>query len=139
VIKPFDDLKLAQAFHGHLGANLVIGIKMGNFAVEALRPECCFRLRAEVYCPARPPVSCLIDGIQLSTGCTMGKKNIIHIVSDDPVKAVFTNTVTGESVSLQLVEGFIEETVRWTDEAGEQEASERTWNTADNKIFRTCE
>ncbi len=134
-MKPFTDLDAAAAFHGHLGPNLIIGMKMGNHAITALQPENCFKLQTEVHCPARPPVSCVIDGLQLSTGCTMGKKSITHIVSDGPVKVIVTNTSTGDSVAMQVVDGFIEKAGGWMKEIGEVEASQRTWATHDAQVF----
>lgn len=134
-MKPFVDLDAAAAFHGHLGPNLIIGIKMGNRAIAVLQPENCFKLHTEVRCPARPPVSCIIDGLQLSTGCTMGKKSIEHVVSDGPVEVIVTNTSTGNSITMQVVDGFIEKAVAWMNEVGEVEASKRTWTTDDEQVF----
>jgi formylmethanofuran dehydrogenase subunit E len=138
-MKPFDNLALAQAFHGHLGPNLVIGIKMGNWAVAALKPQCCFHLRAEVHCPARPPVSCIIDGIQLSTGCTMGKANIDHVVGEGSVKATIVDTSSGKSVTMQVADGFIENAAEWVDQMGEVQASVRTWEADDGHVFAVLE
>jgi len=134
-MRQFTDLEIAKRFHGHLGPNLVIGIKMGNCATAALLPQSCFRLAAEVHCPAAPPVSCVLDGVQLATGCTMGKGNIRHVISDERVKAVFTNTDSGESITLTLREGAIEKTKGWVQEFGEEEASVMTWQAPDDEIF----
>jgi len=134
-MKPFTDLDAAAAFHGHLGPNLIIGIKMGNHAIGVLQPENCFKLQTEVHCPARPPVSCIIDGLQLSTGCTMGKKSIEHVVSDGPVKVIVTNTSTQKSIAMQVADGFIEKAVAWMSEVGEVEASKRTWDADDEQVF----
>lgn len=135
-MKPFTDLDAAAAFHGHLGPNLVIGIKMGNHAIAVLQPENCFKLQTEVHCPARPPVSCIIDGLQLSTGCTMGKKSIEHVVSDGPVKVIVTNTSTGNSIAMEVIDGFIEKAVGWMEQMGEVEASKLTWATDDAQVFK---
>lgn len=137
-MKPFTDLEFAKSFHGHFGPYLVIGIKMGNRAVTMLGADTCFHLKAEVRCAAGPPPSCVLDGIQLSTGCTMGKKNISHIVSDDGVEAVFTNTDTGQSVTIRVNESFINQAVRRLNELGEEEASLMTWNAKDDEVFTAC-
>ena len=63
-------------FHGHLGPFLVIGIKMGNLALKKLNSTGYTDLKVEVETGTTPPISCLIDGIQISTGCTLGKGNI---------------------------------------------------------------
>ena len=71
-------LRRATAFHGHLGPWLVLGLRAGRHAARALDADP-FRLRALVRCPARTPYSCFIDGVQLGSGCTMGKRNVRHI------------------------------------------------------------
>jgi formylmethanofuran dehydrogenase subunit E len=68
----------ARRLHGHLGPFLVIGVKMGMAAKKALgvsNEECIF-LRAEANVPIFPPYSCLLDGIQVSTTCTVGNQRL---------------------------------------------------------------
>jgi len=66
----------ARQFHGHLGAWLVLGLRAGEYGVKRLEAEKWFGLRVLVECQTRPPERCLVDGLQLSTGCTYGKGNI---------------------------------------------------------------
>jgi len=40
-------------------------------------------LRAEVKLPYRIPISCLLDGVQYSTGCTVGNKRLCFKDSTD--------------------------------------------------------
>ncbi|WP_316965946.1 formylmethanofuran dehydrogenase subunit E family protein [Candidatus Methanocrinis natronophilus] len=65
----------AVEFHGHLGPFLVLGVRMGLFARRELDSA-----MGEMEVVARtggvPSLSCLLDGIQISTGCTMGKGKI---------------------------------------------------------------
>jgi len=65
----------AVKFHGHLGPFLVLGLKAGLHANEVLGKDC-FKTKAIVETELKPPYSCFIDGIQITTGCTMGKCNI---------------------------------------------------------------
>jgi len=65
----------AVRFHGHLGPFLILGLKAGLFANMLLGKDY-FRARAIVETEPVPPCSCFIDGIQIATGCTMGKANI---------------------------------------------------------------
>lgn len=70
------------AFHGHLGPFIVLGYRMGRY----VRRNFCndpFQLRAVVYCSGRPPDSCIADGIQIGSGCTLGKRNIEIVVSGE--------------------------------------------------------
>lgn len=69
-------LKAGISFHGHLGPYLVLGIRMGLLAVGALKPSGLHELSATVWTATSPPKSCLLDGVQISSGCTLGKANI---------------------------------------------------------------
>ena len=70
-------LRQAAAFHGHLGPWLVLGLKAGTHARRKLAASP-FELNARIFCPAGMPYTCFVDGIQFSSGCTMGKGNISH-------------------------------------------------------------
>lgn len=67
-----EELIPLKRFHGHLGPYVVIGYRMDKIAKERFPGK----LFAVVFTGRYPPMSCLIDGIQMSTGCTMGKNNI---------------------------------------------------------------
>jgi formylmethanofuran dehydrogenase subunit E len=68
----------AQKLHGHLGPFLVIGVRMGMIAKKALSvsDDQCGLLKASVKVPLFPPFSCLLDGIQASTSCTVGNQRL---------------------------------------------------------------
>jgi formylmethanofuran dehydrogenase subunit E len=70
-----DLLKRLVDFHGHLGPFLVLGLKAGMLANSRLGKDC-FKMTAVVAARGIPPYSCLVDGVQFVTGCTMGKGNI---------------------------------------------------------------
>lgn len=63
----------AARFHGHLGPYLALGVRIG---VAALRELGAVRgdrdLSATVALRPLPPLSCLLDGVQVVTGCTLG-------------------------------------------------------------------
>ena len=63
-------------FHGHLGPFLVAGIRMGLLALEVLSSPGYFDIQAESETGTGPPLSCLTDGVQIGSGCTLGKGNI---------------------------------------------------------------
>ena len=69
-------LSEAIDFHGHLGPYLVLGLLMGKYALKNLKAEKYFGLTIKVKGAYTKPESCLIDGLQLSTGATFGKGNI---------------------------------------------------------------
>lgn len=69
-------LREAIKFHGHLGPYLVLGILAGKLALNRLKAKKYFGLKVIVWGASEKPRSCLIDGLQLSTGATYGKGNI---------------------------------------------------------------
>jgi len=94
-----ETLKKIEKFHGHLGPYVVIGYKMGEIANKHLGSNS-FSKKAFVWTGTTPPLSCIIDGIQMSSGCTLGKGNItIH--SKDIPKAQFTNN-NGKRIEIML-------------------------------------
>ena len=68
-------LKEAVKFHGHLGAFLVLGLKAGLYANKKLGKNNA-EMHACIETEPSPPRSCFVDGVQVATGCTMGKRNI---------------------------------------------------------------
>ncbi len=95
----------AIEFHGHDGPFMTLGLRMGLAALELLDCRGWFDLRCEVRLHWSPPDSCVIDGIQSSTGCTMGKKNIT-VVEQPGVEAVFTSK--GKVLTIRLRENIID-------------------------------
>lgn len=88
-------------FHGHLGPFLVLGIKMGILALKKLNSKGYFDLSVAVELEKHPPVSCLVDGIQISTGCSLGKGNIKVKQNNQLVKAIFTKDEHNLSIQLK--------------------------------------
>jgi formylmethanofuran dehydrogenase subunit E len=75
-------------FHGHLGPYLVLGLRMGTIAVDILKPKGLHGLSVRVWTRTRPPYSCVLDGIQVSSGCTLGKGSI-WVRKSERTRAVF--------------------------------------------------
>lgn len=69
---------------------MVIGLRMGLLALERLNCRGWFDIRCRAALALEPPCSCVIDGIQCSTGCTMAKRNI-EVEAGDEIEAVFTS------------------------------------------------
>ncbi len=95
-------LQEAEAFHSHLGPFLVLGLKAGLLALHQFRAkQGDSKLRAQVELPYRVPISCLLDGIQFSTGCTIGNKRLSF---KDSNRVTLTFSKSGESIGLTLKE-----------------------------------
>ncbi|RLG39889.1 MAG: formylmethanofuran dehydrogenase [Thermoproteota archaeon] len=112
-------LEEAADFHGHLGPFLTIGYLAGEIAREVLKPEGIHDLRAIVNVPLKTPFSCIIDGVQCSSGCTLGKLNIEVKDSEQPF--IVFESRDGRRVELQVKGEVVEkclkldmeEAVRW--------------------------
>ena len=97
---------MTDEFHGHLGVFSIVGAKMGIKARElfGVGPD---MLEVTTYAGTKPPYSCLTDGIQVSTGATLGM-GTIHLAADSEVqpKAVFT--YKGRSVQISLKKEYLQ-------------------------------
>lgn len=95
-----DILVRAIEFHSHGGPFMVVGLRMGLVALERLDANGWFDLKCVVKLRWAPPDSCVIDGIQTSSGCTMGKHNI-EVEEQDGIAAEFTKGKEKLEVSLR--------------------------------------
>ena len=68
----------AAKLHGHLGPFLVIGVRMGEIAKRHLKVDQknSRGLQANIKTPLSTPFSCVIDGIQATTSCTVGNQKL---------------------------------------------------------------
>lgn len=111
----------AEKLHGHLGPFLVIGVRMGMIAQKFLDKN----LHATVKTPFSTPFSCVIDGIQTATTCTVGnqrlkiensKKEIVaYFKTLNPHKTlkITVNPQTVEELMGKLSEGVSNEELAW--------------------------
>jgi formylmethanofuran dehydrogenase subunit E len=96
---PHSLLQHAARFHGHLGPHLVLGIRMGLLAKSRLEGDP-FNLAAEIHTQNRPPHSCIVDGMQFSSGCTLGKGNIA-VEEDDERYGIFSKGSTQITIRIK--------------------------------------
>lgn len=94
-------LKEAVNFHGHLGPYLVLGLLAGEAALKKLRCKKYFALDVKVWGANKKPKSCLIDGLQLSTGATYGKGNIKKF-DGKLIRIKLYNELNNKSITLGL-------------------------------------
>jgi len=87
-------------FHGHLGPYAVLGYRMGLVANREFG-DSAFKKVARVFSGSSTPMSCMIDGIQLSSGCTLGKGNIIVEESGEP-RVIFSDKEGSKSIEISL-------------------------------------
>jgi formylmethanofuran dehydrogenase subunit E len=100
-------LKEAVKFHGHLGPYLILGILAGEYGLKKIKAKKYFGLEVKVWGADKKPKSCLIDGLQLSTGATYGKGNI-HKFSASMIRIGFYNRYDNKKIILKLKKGLID-------------------------------
>jgi inosine-uridine nucleoside N-ribohydrolase/formylmethanofuran dehydrogenase subunit E len=92
---------LTNELHGHLGIYSVIGAKMGIRAREYFGNIGLDELHIEAFTGDRPPLSCLIDGLQASTGSTMGH-GMIRIADTGTLRPAATCSFNNRSITISL-------------------------------------
>ncbi len=90
-----EELKLsiqnAVRLHGHLGPFLVIRVRMGILARKELASFRCAEssLQVVVTVPPVTPFSCIADGMQATTRCTVGNRKLKERNSKKKIAAPF--------------------------------------------------
>ena len=99
-LDPSDPAWLGPAvqLHGHLGPWLVAGVRIGAAGLRAVGGDGYFDVDVTVEGPlALPPQACFLDGLQVATGATLGKRNLKWV--EAPRLAVRVKNVrTGKTV-----------------------------------------
>ena len=95
---------LTNEFHDHLGIYSIIGAKMGLRAREYFHVGL-DELSVFSYAGSEPPISCFNDGLQVSTGATLGH-GTISLSTDSPQMPKATFTFKNKTISLQLKEDY---------------------------------
>jgi len=95
---------LTQELHGHFGIYSIIGTKMG------LRARDYFNIGIDdlaivSYAGRKPPLSCMNDGLQVSTGGTLGH-GLISVSEETPHLPAATFEFKGRKVGLELKQEY---------------------------------
>jgi pyrimidine-specific ribonucleoside hydrolase len=98
---------MTDEFHGHLGVFSIVGAKMGIKAREL------FGVGADLievtsFAGTKPPYSCLNDGIQVSTGATLGM-GTIHLASQSKTNPSAIFTYKDRSIRISLKKEYLEQ------------------------------
>jgi len=102
-------LEETAKLHGHKGPWLVLGYRAGRRARELLKPVSEHDLYCIVYVPLNTPYTCIIDGVQGSASCTLGKRNIeVKESSVDNIRIVFINRRTSRKLEMKLKKNVAE-------------------------------
>ncbi len=110
-------------------------------AREVLRPSSEHDLICTAYLPAKTPYTCSLDGIQCSSGCTLGKLSIKLIDgSSEDMKFIFEDRRDGRKLEVRIrkgVAGRIEEVsaAEGMDEAARSVEEEDLWNLLEERQY----
>lgn len=82
-------VRKATELHGHLGPFLVIGVRMGIIGIRELEAKDNGNaLRVTAILKYSVPFSCVIDGIQMATKCTIGNQKL-NLIDSSGIRAEF--------------------------------------------------
>ena len=97
---------MTNEIHGHLGIYSTLGAKMGLRARELFEEVgCTGEISVESFAGSVPPVSCLNDGLQISTGATMGH-GLFHLAEAPQASVRARFTCEGRTLELTLKPEF---------------------------------
>lgn len=97
----------ASRFHGHLGPFLMLGFEAGSLGRRLVDAVDSRELEALVMVPLKTPFSCIIDGVQCSTGCTLGKLNI-KAINSRKFEVIVKNRRNGKVVVIKIKHSIID-------------------------------
>lgn len=97
---------LSSEMHRHLGIYSIIGVKMGIRAREYFDVGV-DEMKVKSSAGSIPPVSCLNDGLQLSTGATSGHGLLSLADTDQSAYATFT--YNWKSIEIKLKDEIVDE------------------------------
>jgi formylmethanofuran dehydrogenase subunit E len=103
-------IKNAEKLHGHLGPFLVIGVRMGTIAQKNLNTNTTEnKLQANAKIPLSPPFSCVLDGIQATTKCTIGNQKLRMKNSKKEITARFELQNSDKTMKISVNPKMVEE------------------------------
>jgi formylmethanofuran dehydrogenase subunit E len=128
-------LNQAVNFHGHLGPYLILGVLAGELAIKKLRCKRYFGVMVKVWGADKKPKSCLIDGLQLSTGATYGKGNIVKL-NGAKIKIEFNNLKNYKRITLGLKDNLVHKLKETKSHKNSEALAEKLYKTDNNKLFK---
>ncbi|MFH1578148.1 MAG: formylmethanofuran dehydrogenase subunit E family protein [Candidatus Omnitrophota bacterium] len=128
-------LREAIKFHGHLGPYLVLGILAGGLAVKRLKCKRYFGLYVKVRGVGKKPRSCLIDGLQLSTGATYGKGNIEKL-NGSRIQMEFYNRLNQTKITLKFGDELIQRLKQAKTHNQSEKLAKQLYREKSDKLFK---
>ena len=96
---------MTDEFHGHLGVYSIVGAKMGILAREYFGIGTDL-LEVSTYAGSIEPFSCMNDGLQVSTGATLGQGSI-HLINDTIAKPLAVFAYKDQAIQIKLKDEYL--------------------------------
>ncbi len=124
-------LERGSDFHGHLGPFVTVGVRMGLAGLDRIGPSCRKSLRIEASLPLRVPFSCVVDGLQATTKCTVGNQKL-SLKDSETITAAFETSKIGQRVVVALNQRVFQELKHklLTQRLPDEEMCETAWTIA---------
>ncbi|MGB9683882.1 MAG: FmdE family protein [Candidatus Bathyarchaeales archaeon] len=109
------EIKNAENLHGHLGPFLVIGVKIARLAKKSLNLDYAKHKELQITAalPLSTPFSCIIDGIQAATQCTVGNQKLKIKNSKETITATFKLKNQSKTLKIQVNPQVLEMLKDW--------------------------
>jgi len=130
-------MEKAADFHGHLGPFLVIGVRMGNMAKRILKSNVEEnKLLATAKIPFLTPFSCVLDGIQATTKCTIGNQKLKIENSQKEITVRFKLENSDKAMEVSVSPRLVEELMNRMSEGASNEAlAQEIAHTPESQLF----
>lgn len=129
-------LQAATDLHGHFGPFLTLGVRMGLVGLRQLNvQQGDTRLTSTVMLEYVVPISCILDGIQTSTKCTVGNRRLTWKKSKR-IGAIFVLSSSQQRVEVWVNPPIVQELKR---ELAGKRSDERTRQIGWDIAFRSEE
>jgi formylmethanofuran dehydrogenase subunit E len=132
------EIRNAQKLHGHLGPFLIIGVRMGILAKRILNANAVKsnKLQVTAKLPLSTPFSCILDGIQATTQCTIGNQKLRIENSQARIAAFFERKNSGDILSVHVNPQIIDELKnRYSEGASNEELAREITSMSESQLF----
>lgn len=129
----------AVELHGHLGPFLVIGVRIGRVAKQILNPgnQGKGELYVSVEVPLQTPYSCILDGVQSTTHCTIGNQRLRVEKSRRNITARFETTESDKTLAIVVNPEIVKEVTDKISKGATNEAlAEAIASMPENKLLK---
>jgi formylmethanofuran dehydrogenase subunit E len=133
------NLQTATDLHGHFGPFLTLGVRMGLLGLQKLvvKPGD-QRLHATVMLKYAAPISCILDGIQTTTKCTVGNTRLTWKESSQ-ISVTFQLEGSKQRIKIQVKPAIVQELLgRLSEQASDEatrEIGEEIASRPDSELF----